>query len=171
MKRKALFVLVMVLALSLVSAGAVSAKAPDMGDRTGVLDLSVNLGAFPPAVPLDGIVWYGTVTFDEGEYGIVFRTVTTHRNEVVSHWTETFDIYDVWEFTAPTGVLEGFTHGDPVVSGTDKGMTHWKNFTWVGNGSVDMAKAPFAQWEGRNVHISGEFDFELFTGDGVVRFN
>ncbi|MDX2466150.1 MAG: hypothetical protein QNL12_02460, partial [Acidimicrobiia bacterium] len=131
-----LVVLLMALALLLVSVGAVSAKAPGTGDRTGDLDLLLNPGVFAPVGPYDGIVWYGTVEFDEVEYGIVYRTVPTHANEVASHWTETWEMYRPGEYTFfdADGVLTGFvTTGDPVVSATDKGMTHWKNFTWVGN--------------------------------------
>ena len=169
-----LVVLLMTLALLLVSVGAVSAKAPGTGDRTGDLDLLLNFGAFAPGGPYDGIVWYGTVEFDEGEYGIVYRTIPTHANEVASHWTETWEMYRPGEYTfsVTDGVLTGFvTTGDPVVSVFDEGMTHWKNFTWVGNGLVVMAEEPFDEWEGRRAHTKGDFDPVGGTGTGTIRFN
>ncbi len=174
MKRKLSIVLTIVMALTVLSVAPASAKAPGTVDRTGDLALLLNFGAFAPEGPYEGIVWYGTVEFDDVEYGIVYRTVTTHANEVASHWTETWEMYRPGEyaFVVDTGVLTGFvTTGAPVVSGFDKGMTHWKNFTWVGNGWVDVAEAPFNEWEGRRVHTKGAFDPVLGTGTGTIRFN
>ena len=75
-------------------------------------------------------------------------------------------------FVVDAGVLTEFvTTGGPVVSGFDKGMTHWMNFTWVGNGPVAMAKAPFDKWEGRRAHTEGDFDPFAGTGTGAIRFN
>ncbi|MDH3261423.1 MAG: hypothetical protein OEM84_10685 [Acidimicrobiia bacterium] len=94
-----------------------SAKAPDTGDRTGELDLMVNLGAVPPNVgtPAGGdyqdIVWYGTVTFDEGTYGIVYYAETiSGMGKVVSHWIEDWEIYEDYPglFTVVDGVLTDF---------------------------------------------------------------
>ena len=50
-------------------------------------------------------------------------------------------------------------------------MTHWKEFTWEGNGYIKTAEAPFEEWEGRRTHTSGIFDFAAGTGTGTVRFN
>jgi hypothetical protein len=173
MKRWFTVVLVMVLALSFVSVGAAGAKAPGTGDRTGDLNLWLNWGAIVGEGPHQDIVWFGTATFDDVDYGVVYYTVTTHGSEVTSHWTETWDMYDYHEalFLIDEGVLIGFNPGEAVVSGTDSGMTHWKNFTWVGNGSIDMANAPFEEWEGHRTHISGDFDLAAGTASGTVRFN
>jgi hypothetical protein len=107
-------------------------------------------------------------------YGIVYFTVTTHGSAVVSHWVEDWEIYensdDLFDVDAG-GVLQGFNPlaSDPLVEGFDAGMTHWKKFTWVGNGFVETATGPFAEWEGRRVHTEGSFAFPF--GSGIVRFN
>jgi hypothetical protein len=175
MKRKALFVLVMVLALSLVSAGAVSAKAPDTGDRTGKMDLEFNLGFTDPG----DIAWIGTIEFDHGEYAIAFFFYPGHASNVVSHWTETFEIYeydvDTPCFEMVGGVLEEFDCEDPVLVAHDEGITHLKKLTWLGNGSVDEAYGPFAEWDGRNTKIKGDFTLYPFLAphlaEGTLRFN
>ncbi len=177
MRRSLSVVLALTLALSLMSVGAASAKAPGTGDRTGDLVLSLNFGVFPPgAGPHQDIVWFGTVTFDEGTFGVVYYTVTTHGSEVVSHWTETWEMHeyhdDLFVVAEDSGVLEEFNPIDgPVVVGTDSGMTHWKKLTWVGNGSVDEAIAPFEQWQGRTTHIAGSFNLVEGTATGTVRLN
>ncbi len=173
MKRKYLLLLVMVLALSLVS-GAVSAKAPDMGDRTGEMDLEFNLGFTDPG----DIAWIGTIEFDHVEYAIAFFFYPGHASKVVSHWTETFEIYE-YDVDAPcfemvSGVLE-FDCEDPVLVAHDKGITHLKKLTWLGNGSVDEAHGPFAEWDGRNTKIKGDFTLYPFLAphlaEGILRFN
>ena len=172
-KRWSSVVLVMALALSLASVGVAGAKAPGTPDRTGDLNLLLNWGAITGEGPHQDIVWFGTATFDDVDYGVVYYTVTTHRSEVTSHWTETWDMFDYDEelFVIVEGVLTGFNPGEAVVSGTDSGMTHWKKFTWVGNGSIDMANAPFEEWEGHRTNISGDFDLAAGTAFGTVRFN
>lgn len=166
-------VLMMALALSLASVGAADAKAPGTSDRTGDLNLSLNFGAIVAEGPHQDIVWFGAATFDEVDYGVVYYTVTTHGSEVTSHWTETWAMFDYHEdlFVVDQGVLIGFNPGEAVLSGTDSGMTHWKNFTWVGNGTIDMANGPFEEWEGHRTHISGDFDLAAGTASGTVRFN
>ena len=174
MRRRSVLVLVLVLALSLVMVGAVNAKPPSFGDRTGDLDLSLNYGAIPPSIPHDGIVWYGTVEFDGIEYGIVYRTVTTHASEVVSHWTETWEMYapGTYEFFSAGGVLTNFvTTADPLVVGRDEGITHWKKFTWLGNGPITDATGVFDHWEGRRTHTKGVFNPLEGWGIGTLRIN
>jgi hypothetical protein len=169
----------MVLALSLVSAAAAVAKPPSMGDRTGEMDLEFNLGFSTPGE----IAWIGTIKFDHGqdpvEYAIAFFFYPGHASKVVSHWTETFEIYedpDCFEMT--DSVLTVNNCANPVLIAHDKGITHLKKLTWLGNGSVDAASGPFEQWDGRNTKIKGDFTlkplFDIFvpyTGKGTLRFN
>lgn len=162
MRRALLVVLVMVLALSLVSAAAVGAKPPSMGDRTGEMDLELNLGFSSPGE----IAWIGTIEFDHGVYAIAFFFYPGHASEVVSHWTETFEIYEDAQCFETT-----FDCEDPVLVGHDKGITHLKKLTWLGNGSVDEANGDFAEWDGRNTQIKGDFSFVTFKAEGTLRFN
>ena len=174
MKRKSLLLLVMVLALSLVS-GPASAKAPDTGDRTGVMDLEFNLGFAAPGE----IAWIGTIEFDHGEYAIAFFFYPGHASKVVSHWTETFAIYEDAQCFETGGGPEGglrFDCENPLLVAHDKGMTHLKKLTWLGNGSVDDARGPFAEWDGRNTKIKGDFTLYPFGAPhlaegGTLRFN
>ena len=176
MKRALTVVLVLVLALMLVSVGAVGAKAPGTSDRTGEMDLEFNLGFGGPG----DIAWIGTIEFDHGIYAIAFFFYPGHASEVVSHWAGDFEIYeyDAEEpcFAMPGGVLASFACGDPLLVGHDKGITHLKNLTWLGNGSVDEAYGPFAEWDGRNVQEGGDFTFypdipAPHTAEGTLRFN
>jgi hypothetical protein len=146
-----------------------------MGDRTGKMDLEFNLGFADPG----DIAWIGTIEFDHGEYAIAFFFYPGHASKVVSHWTETFEIYeydvDSPCFVIPGGVLT-FDCDDPLLVGHDKGMTHLKKLTWLGNGSVDDAKGPFAEWDGRNTKIKGDFTLYPFGAPhlaegGTLRFN
>jgi hypothetical protein len=176
MKRKTLFVLVAVVVLALAAVGAVEAKAPDMGDRSGDLNLALNLGAVigePPA-PLDGITWYGTVEFDEVLYDIVYRTSPPVGNEVVTHWAESWQVFNLGEagLVIDAGVVTDYdAEAVPLMVGVDTGITHMKNSTWMGNGPIRMASGPFALWEGRQSHTWGDIDFATLTGVGTLRLN
>lgn len=176
MKRASLVVLVLVLALMLVSTAAVGAKPPSMGDRTGEMDVAFNLGFGGPGE----IAWIGTIEFDHGVYAMAFFFYPGPASTVVSHWTETFEIYEDAEcFEMTDGVLTTFDCVDPVLVGHDEGITHLKKLTWVGNGSVDEAYGPFAEWDGRNTKAKGDFTLNpLFpdafvpdTAEGTLRFN
>ena len=176
MRRKTLFVFVAVVVLSLAVAGAVQAKSPDMGDRTGDLDLALNLGAVvgEPPTPVDGITWYGTVEFDEVLYDIVYRTSPPVGNDVVTHWAETWQVFTHGEagLEIVNGVVTGFDAGAvPLMTGFDTGITHMKNSTWMGNGPVLTATGPFVMWEGHQSHTWGDIDFGTLTGVGTIRLN
>jgi hypothetical protein len=175
MKRRTMFLLVMVLVLSLATAGAVQAKAPSMGDRSGDLDLSLNVGALSPVPgPLDGITWYGTVVFDGVPYDIVYRTTPPEGNLVVTHWAESWEVFYLGEagIVVEFGVVTAWDdEAVPLMTGFDTGITHLKNSTWLGNGPVPTAEGPFAQWEGHRAHTRGDIDFATLTGTGTLRLN
>jgi hypothetical protein len=174
MKRRTMVLLVTVLVLSLATAGAVQAKAPSMGDRSGDLDIALNLGAVI-AVPLDGITWHGTVVFDEVPYDIVYRTTPPEGNEVVTHWAESWEVFNFDEagiVVDSSGVVTAYDENAvPLMTGFDTGITHMKNSTWLGNGPVLTADGPFAQWEGHRAHTKGDVDFATLTGTGTLRLN
>ena len=177
MRRKALFVLIAVVVLSLAAAGAVQAKAPDMGDRSGDLDLALNLGAVvgePPA-PLDGITWYGTVEFDGMLYDIVYRTSPPEGNNVVTHWGESWHVFALGEAGVVVNSLGVVTAFDdqavPLMTGIDKGITHMKRSIWHGSGPILSADGPFAQWEGHQSRTWGDIDFTTLTAIGTLRLN
>jgi hypothetical protein len=174
MKRRTMLLLVMVLVLSLAAIGAVQAKTPGTADRSGDLVLSLNVGALPGNTPLDGITWYGTVEFDEILYDIVYRTTPPVGNEVVTHWTESWQVFNFEGAGLKVigGVITDYdAHAVPLMTGFDKGITHLKNATWLGNGPVLTADGPFAQWEGHRAHTKGVVDFATLTGIGTLRLN
>jgi hypothetical protein len=175
MKRRIMLLLVTVLVLSLATAGAVQAKAPSMGDRSGDLDLTLNVGALSPVPgPLDGITWYGTVEFDKVLYDIVYRTTPPEGNLVVTHWAESWEIFNLGDagIVVIGGVVTDYDAGAvPLMTGFDTGITHLKNSTWLGNGPVLTADGPFAQWEGHRAHTRGVVDFATLTGIGTLRLN
>jgi hypothetical protein len=169
MRRALSVVLVLVLALMLVSVGAVGAKAPGTGDRSG------DLALFPAGGgTFSDVAWTGTVTFDGVPYGIAFFVELGPETGAVAHWTEDFVIYMSDDFTfdvTATGPVLIGVPDDPVLWAHDSGITHWKNFTWLGNGQVDEALDPFAEWQGARTHISGQFDFANLPATGTLRFN
>lgn len=182
MRRTALLFLVLALALALtaVSVTAAGAKAPGTSDRSGELVLELNFGAFAdPPIAYSEVTWIGTVEFDHGVYGIAYFLSPGNASDVVSHWTEAWEIYEFdpgqpfYEFSGP--VLTMFDPGEPLLVAHDAGITHWKNFTWIGNGRVDSAASAFAEWEGRNTHTSGgftlSFDPPMGSAEGILRFN
>ena len=175
MQRRTMLLLVTVLVLSLATAGAVQAKAPSMGDRSGDLDISLNFGALSPVPgPLDGITWYGTVMFDGVPYDIVYRTTPPVGNEVVTHWSEPWEVFAFGDagIVAPSGVVIGYdADAVPLMTGFDAGITHMKNATWLGNGPVLTADGPFAQWEGHRAHTRGDVDLATLSGTGTLRLN
>lgn len=164
-----------VLALSLVSATAAGANPPNMGDRTGEMDLEFNLGYPGPG----GIAWIGTIEFDHGLYAIAFYFYPGHATEVVTHWTETFELYEYDAsdpcFEMEEGVLTTFECDSAVLVAHDKGITHLKKQTWLGTGAVDEAYGPFSEWDGHNTKIKGDFTFYPFGApqgaEGTLRFN
>jgi hypothetical protein len=171
MKRRTMFLLVTVLVLSLATAAAVQAKAPSMGDRSGVLDLTLNLGdSLLPA----GITWYGTVVFDEVTYDIVYWDTNPEATGVVTHWSESWEVFDfgIGLKGNEGGVVTGYDDtAVPLMTGVDAGITHVNNATWLGNGPVLTAEGPFAQWEGHRAHTRGIVDWGTFTGTGTLRLN
>lgn len=187
MRRAVSVVLALVLALMLVSVGAVVAKAPGTGDRTGDMELVLNFGAFAvPPIEFSDVTWIGTITFGEGEdevvYGMAFFLTPGKPHPVkplpvVTHWTEDWAVYELdtfdYGFTGP--VLTTFDPGEPVLWGHDSGMTHWKNFTWTGNGHVSGAESPFEEWMGSRTHATGDFGVDFVEGTswaaGTLRFN
>lgn len=178
MKRRTLFVLVAVVVLSLAVAGAAQAKAPEMGDRSGDLELALNLGAVigePPA-PVDGITWYGTVEFDKVLYDIVYRTSPPEGNDVVTHWEESWQVFALGDagivVDSTSGIVTGYDAGAvPLMTGFDTGITHMKRAIWQGNGPVLTASGPFAQWEGHHSRTWGDIDWSTLTATGTLRLN
>ena len=172
--RRTLLVVV-VLALTLVSATTAGAKPPSMGDRTGDMDLEFNLGYPGPG----GIAWIGTIEFEHGEYAIAFYFYPGHASETVSHWTEDFAIYELDSeepcFEMEGGFLTKFECTDPLLVAHDKGMTYLKKLIWLGSGVVDEAYGPFSEWQGRNTKIKGDVTMYPFGAPheawGTLRFN
>jgi hypothetical protein len=174
MRRRAVLVLVVALTLSLAAVGAVQAKAPSMGDRSGDLDIALNVGALV-AVPLDGITWYGTVEFDGVQYDIVYRTSPPEGNDVVTHWQELWQVFELGDagiVVDSSGIVVGFDDGAiPLMTGFDTGITHMKRAIWHGNGPILAAHGPFAQWVGHQSRTWGDIDLGTFTATGTLRLN
>lgn len=187
MRRALSLVLGLVLAVMLVSVGTVGAKAPGTSDRTGDLSLWPHAGFGVAEADFPGVAWWGTATFDDVTYGMAFFLTPGKAHPVksppfgddpavVTHWTEDFEIYADAGFVLDptTGYLTALP-GTTVLWGHDAGTTHWKNFTWLGNGRVDVGEGPFTAWDGRKTHISGSFG-SVFAdppspATGTLRFN
>jgi len=177
MKRKLSIALVLSVALSLVAVAPVSAKAP----LTGEMDLQFNLG-WPG--PQDMVPeWVGTITIDGEEFGMAFFNIGSGKpfddnpSEVV-FFHEIWKIYEmggfVFEFAAD-GTLTKFVEGPVVLWGYDTGTVTPANSKYRMNGSVEGAAAPFEEWAGRHVHMSGIIEWYPFGAPqyapGTLRIN
>ena len=103
-------------------------------------------------------VWVGKVDLEGyGEYGIRFYNLGGKDVGNASHFVENFEIYDL---QSPTTIYLG---------ASDFGVVSLANSKYRMNGEVDMANAPFTDWLGRNVHMSGIITWQtLETPDGPV---
>jgi hypothetical protein len=125
----------------------------------GEMDLYADLAAVWPDDP----VWVGTVTFDGyGTYGMRFYHLSPFKEySQASPFEEYFEIYDLSDETV-------------VLGGPDVGVTVLANkppdpTKYVMNGEIDAAAAPFEEWLGRNVHMSGVITWQFITlPDGTV---
>jgi hypothetical protein len=165
MRKRFILLLAMLMVLSVAVALPATAKEPLRGD----MELYFNLGFGNPDAPCPDLSWAGTVELDGIIYGIAFFPTGAKDVGAVHHFEEIWEIYDApFEFTG--GVLAECVPGDIVLAGTDSGVTG-PNSTYRMNGTVAEAFAPFSEWVGRNVHMSGDItwaDMELPDGTIVV---
>lgn len=188
MKRKLAMLLALVVVLSLVIVVPVSAEKP-APKLVGQMELSLTVpspagpGNVVPGCYGEGTAytWRGTVAFDElpGDFGMVFVKLGTGKafdedRGSVSFFTEIWAIYDgpiVLETNPETGCPD---IDAAVIWGYDSGVSNLSNNTYRMNGGVEFAEGPFLGWEGRNVHMSGAFDFggaPDFVAPGTFRLN
>jgi hypothetical protein len=151
MNKRLLLVVALIAALSLVAA-PVSAGAEK--PISGEMELYFNLGFGNSSAPCPDITWAGTVELEGTTYGMAFFPTGEKNVGQVHHFTEVWKIYDT-PFTFVGGVLAECASGDVVLSGTDAGVSS-PNSKYRMNGTVGEAFAPFVQWDGRNVHMSGD---------------
>ena len=155
MNRRILLVVALIAALALVAA-PVSAGADK--PISGEMELYFNLGFGNPDAPCPDISWAGTVELEGFPYGIAFFPTGAKDVGKVHHFTEIWEIYDA-PFAFLGGVLAECRPGDVVLSGTDAGVSS-PNSKYRMNGTVGEAFAPFAQLDGRNVHMSGDITWQ-----------
>ena len=137
------------------------AKKP-AANLKGEMDLQFDVFAIWPEEP----VWVGTITFEEnGTYGMRFFHFSPFKEySQASPFEERFEIYTV--------VGEDTT---VVLAGPDEGVTTLANkppedpTKYRMNGEIDLAREPFEEWLGRNVHMSGIITWQtLQTPEGPV---
>ena len=109
------------------------------------MDLYFTFGQWP-AEP----VWAGTVTFEDyGVYGMRFYHLSPFKEySQASPFEEYFEIYTL----TPDSTV--------VLAGPDVGVTTTANkppepCKYRMNGEIEVAAAPFEEWLGRHVHMSG----------------
>lgn len=164
MNRRILLVVALIAALSLVAAPvSAGADKPISGD----MELYFNLGFGNPEAPCPDITWAGTVELMGITYGIAFFPTGEKNVGKVHHFTEVWEVYDTpFDFTG--GVLTECSPGEIVLSGTDAGVSS-PNSKFRMNGTVEEAFAPFAQWEGRHVHMSGDITWmEIIVDEETI---
>jgi hypothetical protein len=163
MRKRFILLLAMLLVLSLAVAVPANAEEPLRGD----MELYFNLGFGNPDAPCPDITWAGTVELDGVTYGMAFYPTDAKDVGKTHHFVEDWEIYDApYEFMG--GVLAECVPGDIVLSGTDVGVSS-PNSKYRMNGTVGEAFAPFAEWAGRSVHMSGDITWtEIVVGYGVI---
>jgi hypothetical protein len=110
--------------------------------------------------------WVGTITFGTETYGIRYKSVGNPPPPPPRAFVfaERFEIWDV-----------GFT--TLYLEGPNEGVVTCGNNKFMANGKVETAIAPFDEWIGRNVHISGYVIWVIpcvlpdGATDGIFRIN
>lgn len=160
MRRHMAIALAAGLIMSLGALAPVSAKTP----LTGTMTLQFNLGWSEPSN--DVPIWVGNIVIDGAEYGMAFFNLGTgkpfeeDRPGLASFFGERWAIYHGLDFTFDeNGFLTEFVPGPTALWGYDAGVVSFANVTYRMNGSVEDASAEFAEWIGRNVHMSGTIEF------------
>ncbi len=141
----------------------------------GAMDLEFNLQWPGPQADIPD--WVGTVTIDGDEYGMTFfctgsgKPFATDPGKV-HFFEETWVIYDWVTFDSETQELD---FGQILLWGHDVGVVSLANSNYVMNGYVQEALGDFADWEGHNVHMSGEIIWYEFGAPhyapGVFQIN
>jgi hypothetical protein len=176
------------IALAFVAVAVVQAKKP----LYGTMDLEFNLGH--PGAQAEIPDWVGTVTINGKEYGMLFWAIGNGKSFIgdppglkVHFFEEIWAIYDLSSYGDPPGGF-GFRDlipsDDPsdwsywlpcnsppelVLFGGDQGITNLQNSKYHMNGNVEGAFGDFEDWQGRNVHMSGDIVWQtLETPEGPV---
>jgi len=158
--KRLIVLLALAFTLALVPAIPAQAKNPLIGN----MDLEFNLD-WPGPHQTDIPDWVGNITIDSIEYGMAFFAIGSGKAFVdvlpgkVHFFEEIWRIYDWVTFDFETQVLE---YGEILLWGYDAGQTclHEHNNNYHMNGNVEVAFGDFAVWQGRNVHMSGEIEWQ-----------
>ena len=164
-KRVTLAVVALMFLLTFVSIVPALAKNPLYCE----MDLEFNLGW--PGYQTEIPDWVGSITIDGTEYGMLFFAFWTGKPfDEPAHGSafffgEIWAIYEMGDEEFPVIPNEKAADwakwlpaNDPeelVMWGYDEGITNMANTKYHMNGNVEYAIAKFAEWEGRNVHMSG----------------
>jgi len=129
------------------------AKKPE-ANLIGEMSLKFDVFAVWPEEP----VWVGTVTFEDyGMYGMRFFHLSEFKGySQASPFVEHFEIFDMQD---PQKIY---------LAGPDVGVTTTANkppedCPYRMNGEIDQALAPFEEWLGRHVHMSGMISWQFLT--------
>ena len=173
--RRLIVLLALAFTLALVPAIPAQAKKP----LIGTMDLEFNL--LWPGPQADIPDWAGNITFNGDEYRMLFFAIGSGKAFVddpgkVHFFEEIWAIYDTDDFTSllPSDDPGDWAYWLPsnapaelVLWGYDAGVVAWQNNKYRMNGNVEEASGAFEVWEGRNVHMSGEIEWqEIETQEG-----
>ena len=177
--KRLIVLLALAFIVALVPAGTAQAKKP----LIGTMDLEFNLGWPEPQDVIPD--WVGTITIDGTEYGMLFFAIGSGKafddnlKGKVHFFEEIWAIYDTdFDFTSllPSTDSDDWAYWLPsaepaelVLWGYDVGQTNIQNSNYHMNGNVEEAFGIFADWEGRNVHMSGVIEWQIVdTPEGPV---
>ena len=141
--RTKLNILVLAFTLALFLVPPVLAKKP----LIGTMELDRNPAWYPGAKTLVPD-WVGTVTIDGDEYYMEFYNLETS----VSNPGKDGHFDEIWW-------IKVTATGPTVLKGTDSGVVSVANSKYRMNGIVTETNTAFAEWLGRQVHMSGVIEW------------
>jgi len=179
MKKRLLFVLAIIVALSLIAAAPVSAcnthgrhrHQPPSGDQVMILNQNpdMSFGLFGR----EEISWFGTIVIDGKTFGMALYPDYGYWDPEPLPGDEPADdaeyLYGEWwkvftgKFKAKDGVLKRCAPGRVLMSGYDEGIGSAAG-AFESFGTVDYAAGYFKWWEGNDVRQDGQMDLVSVAG-------
>lgn len=169
MKKRTLTLLVLVIALSLLTLAPATARHKPLA---GPVDVEFNLGI--EAGPYAGISYAGTAELDDVLYGIVFYPTGFNDWRHFRFFSEDWEIYPYDPndpfFAFTEGVLTKFSPpGEPLMSGSDRGVTNMDTGRYWAVGRVTDAADPFEGRDGHRTFAKGMIEFYDFGAPHYAR--
>ena len=165
MKKRLLFVLAIIAALSLIAAAPVSAcnkhgrhrHQPPSGDQVMILNVPPGTQGPLGYYGCEEISWFGTIEIDGKTFGMALYPNPDYDNTAVLPLVEYGEHWKIFtgKFKAKNGELKRCSPGRVVMAGYDEGVWDMDTGLFESSGTVDYAAGYFKRWDGYEVHQDG----------------